>query len=104
MIQILFVQPGKVDGAVEAARETCRVVQQTFGERHDEYFMAEGRLAMALYEKGDYEEAEPLYHKILGVQKARFGKKHPEVAMLMADLAVMLQLRGDLQAAEAMNR
>lgn len=104
MIQFSHVELGNVDGAIQAAREACHVVRQVFGEQHNELIMTEGRLAMALFEKGDYQEAEPLYHKILDVQRKRFGKRNPEVAMLMADLALILQGKGDLQGAETMNR
>lgn len=95
---------GKFNEAADAAEASWKITRAIRGEQHYESLMARGRLAMTLYEKGDYAGAEPMYRDLIEVQQKKFGKQHPEVAMLMSDLAMMLQLKGDLNGAESMHR
>lgn len=95
---------GKLDEAAEAAEASWKIINATRGEQDGESLNAKGRLAMALFEKGDYAGAEPMYRNLIELQQKRFGKRHPEVAMLMSDLGMMLQMKGDLNGAESMHR
>ena len=58
------------------------------------------RLAQELQDQGKYDEAEPLYHEALEVQRATLGNRHPDTLASINNLGKLLQAKGDLTAAE----
>jgi tetratricopeptide (TPR) repeat protein len=62
------------------------------------------RLALFLYSKALYSEAEPLMRRALALDEACFGPDHPNVANQLTNLACLLQDTNRLREAEPLMR
>ncbi|MEN8221297.1 MAG: tetratricopeptide repeat protein, partial [Pseudomonadota bacterium] len=60
--------------------------------------------ADVLYDKGDYNNAEPLYHQALTLREKILPKEHPDIAYSMSGLANLLYSKGDYDSAEPLFR
>jgi 3(or 17)beta-hydroxysteroid dehydrogenase len=65
-----------------------------------EALMEAFRQGLALYEAGQYEEAEPLFRRALDLGEREFGPDHPTTAVLLSYLALMYHNQGRYEAAE----
>ena len=61
-------------------------------------------LAVLLHDKGDYEEAEPLYRRALDISERLLGRDHPYTATSLNNLAGLLHDKGDYEGAEPLFR
>ena len=62
------------------------------------------RLAQELQDQGKYDEAEPLYHEALEVQRATLGDRNPCTLISIGNLGLLQMAKGDLVAAEPLLR
>jgi len=60
------------------------------------------RTADYLYQRAQYEQAEPLYVRALHIWEQSLGSEHPQVAFPLAGLAELYQEQGRYQQAEAL--
>ena len=61
-------------------------------------------LACELQTQGKYDEAEPLSHEVLEVERETLGNRHPSTLISINNLGSLLQAKGDLAAAELLLR
>ena len=59
-----------------------------------------GKLGRYLYDRGLYEEAEPLYQRSLAIEEKALGPDHPDVATTLNNLARLYKSRGRYEEAE----
>ena len=59
-----------------------------------------GKLGSYLYDRGLYEEAEPLYQRSLAISEKALGPDHPEVAATLNNLAGLYRSQGRYEEAE----
>jgi len=55
---------------------------------------------MVYKEKGDYDKAEPLFHRAFSIYEKRFGKDHASLAPSLNNLGELQRARGDYVGAE----
>jgi tetratricopeptide (TPR) repeat protein len=60
-------------------------------------------LAISLDELGQYQQAEPLWQKILEIRRGKFGENHPATATSYNDLALSIANQGRHQEAEQLH-
>jgi tetratricopeptide (TPR) repeat protein len=58
------------------------------------------RLGYYLYDRAQYNEAEPLFKRAIALVEKTLGKEHPELAVNLNDLASLYQTQGKYQEAE----
>ena len=59
-----------------------------------------GKLGRYLYDRGLYEEAEPLYQRSLAIREKALGSNHPSVATTLNNLAGLYESQGRYEEAE----
>jgi tetratricopeptide (TPR) repeat protein len=57
-------------------------------------------LAELYRSQGKYEEAEPLYKRVIEIDKKTLGKDHPDVATTLNNLALLYDSQGKYEEAE----
>ncbi|CAE7228553.1 klc-2, partial [Symbiodinium microadriaticum] len=96
----IWVPSGRIWAAV---RKPSRA---KLGEEHPLTLTSMNNLAFLLKARGSYEEADPLYRKVLEIRhgRARLGDSHPDTMNSMYGLASLLRLMGQLEEAEQLFR
>jgi len=90
----------EAESLLRSALEMRRNIQ---GE-HLDVAMVANDLAMTLRVLERYDEAEPLYHEAVRINRSLLGDEHPAVAQSINNLAVFLWRKGELQEAERLLR
>ena len=102
-LSILRARKGDYDGAIAAGRSSVRAHR-----RHatgDQTSLATGlaSLAWALDLKGEFAEADTVYHEALAMRRRILGDEHPHVAILLNNLGSMRQKEGRLGEARTLH-
>ena len=71
--------------------------RRLLGNEHADVAKSLNNLAIVLYEKGDFAEAEALHREALAMRRRLLGNEHPDVATSLNNLANMLHSKGDLR-------
>jgi tetratricopeptide (TPR) repeat protein len=78
--------------------------ERLYGSEHAEVLKSLNNLAVFLYSKGSFEEAESTHRLVLDGRKKVLGADNPSTLMSMNNLGVMLTDKGDFAAAEPILR
>jgi CHAT domain-containing protein len=84
-----------VKGEEKILRELVNCYASLQKEKTDEHAECLKRLAVILYEKGEYSEAEVNFTKYMGVKNELYGSNSVEFALAMNNLADIYQIRQD---------
>ena len=77
---------------------------KALGPDHPDTGTSLNGLALLLYNKGDYDAAEPLYRRALAINEKALGPDSSELATTLNNLALLLDEKGDYDAAKALYR
>ena len=69
---------GDYYGALDAALKSLRVTEANYPENHSYTAIAATNLAISYRALGRYDEAQPLYHRALRINRVLYGEKHKE--------------------------
>ena len=78
--------------------------ERLYGSEHAEVLKSLNNLAVFLYSKGSFEEAEATHRRVLEGRKKVLGPDNPSTLMSMNNLGVMLTDKGDFATAEPILR
>jgi len=99
-----FCTAGRFASAVEPARKAADARAAIFGQKHPDYATSLNNLAYALYGKGDYVDAEPLFERASAIRKDALGEKHPDYAHTLELLGLRHEKTGDYAGADTLYR
>jgi tetratricopeptide (TPR) repeat protein len=86
-------------------RQALLIREAMYGKDSSELISTIDGLAQACFERREYEEAEPLYKRLLSLWETQIGKDHPMVAVVLDKLVVFYAEQKKLaQAKEALAR
>jgi len=94
---------GLFDEAEMHLRAALAARREVLGDSHIDVANSLNSLAVVLYEKGEYDEAEALYREALDMNKDLLGE-HERVAIALNNLALLLKTRGKYDEAEPLYR
>ncbi|MBR9988387.1 MAG: serine/threonine protein kinase [Gemmatimonadetes bacterium] len=95
---------GVYGSAVTAAERSLRIRRDLYGNVHPDVAASTYDLALALFNRGDYERSESHYREALRIRRALYGGDHPDVVHSLAGLAFVLVRTEQLDEAEAAYR
>ena len=78
--------------------------ESQLGKEHPDTLSSVNNLAALLQNRGDYDNAEPLYRRALEARERTLGKEHPDTLSSVNNLAALLRGRGDYDNAEPLYR
>ncbi len=90
----MLYQQGRYSEAIQAAKETLQVAENTFGPNHPYTTTSLNNLALVYKNQGKYAEAEPLYNRSLKIREEALGPNHPDVAAVCENLAELCRQIG----------
>ena len=74
------------------------------GPEHPDTLISVNNLASALFSRGDFAGAEPLFQRTLAAHERILGPEHPDTLGSAHNLAMVLESQGDLANAESLYR
>ncbi|PVF91573.1 hypothetical protein CPB86DRAFT_802724 [Serendipita vermifera] len=98
----VYRSTGRWNDSLSLWRYCSGECSREFGERDERAIRMKSEVGMALWECGQFEEAEKMEWEILEVQKEILGPQHPDTVTTMHNLASTLHNRGQLEEAEKM--
>jgi len=98
-------ESGEYPQALEAMQEAHALIEQQKTQLTDlELATHLNNLGMCYQYCGQYEEAEPLYHRSLAIREKQLGPEHPDVANSLNNLAALLEAQGKYAEVEPLYR
>jgi tetratricopeptide (TPR) repeat protein len=97
---IKLLRDRKYDEAIPLAESTLSDQTKNLGPEHPLVARTLNNLALAYYQKGDYEKAESFYQRSLAILVKAFGIEHPEVTTILINLGDLYRAKKDYQKAE----
>ncbi|MGC1308640.1 MAG: tetratricopeptide repeat protein [Phormidesmis sp.] len=94
---------GQQDLADKLAAQRERAVQPDQYENAVEVAASKNRMGFALYKKGQYGKAEPLWLQALALSQRILGDDHPDVATSLNNLATLYESQGRYDEAEPLH-
>ncbi len=83
----------------EAEQQWLAALQEaeSFGPQDPRLATTLKNLADLYYSQGEYNEAGPLYRRLLAIQETALGAEHPDLAASLNDLGFLLRRPGQLR-------
>ena len=95
---------GNLEAAAGRAREAVAAAEASVGAEHPSVATCLNNLAAILRAEKKYNEAEPLYARVLAIRERTAGPASPEVALALNNLAVLHDAQDQFEPAEAYYR
>jgi serine/threonine protein kinase/tetratricopeptide (TPR) repeat protein len=100
----VYTNLGLFDQATSLMEQSLETRRGVLGNEHIDVIDSLNSLAVLLYSKGRYQEAERHFRETLRVCQALFGEDGPEVANCQNNLAMTLKAQNKLEEAEPLYR
>ncbi|KAJ2965387.1 hypothetical protein NQ176_g10643 [Zarea fungicola] len=91
---------GDYNAAVAFSQKSVEARKEILGHDHPDTLTGMGRLALAFYNLGRWEEAERLYVHVLETRKTELGTDHPNTLISMGNIASVYRKQGRWEEAE----
>jgi tetratricopeptide (TPR) repeat protein len=86
--------------AVVVAKTELKVAEKNVGSDHPDVAKSLNNLGALYHTQGQYEQAEPLYKRVLAINE-KLGLDHPDVEKILNNLAVLYHAQGKYAQAES---